>query len=130
MTLMSSVRGSCPSFTAIEPSPQFITEKFAPPTGPTGRHANWVLGKISFRPNLYKDIYIDRYLRPGRSPLSTCACAWEYDTQPLEDLFRAWRPQNGRKGRCIRYLAHYAWVDSSGTKFVRTDNYPGWLPSL
>jgi hypothetical protein len=127
MTLTSSQRGRCPSCAAIEPSPQFITEKFAAPPAPPGRRANWVLGTISFQPDLYQDIYIDRYLRPGHSALSTCACAWEYDTQALEDLLRAWRPQNGRKGRCIRYLAHYAWVDSTGTKFVREDDYPGWL---
>ena len=24
-------------------------------------------------------------------------------------------------------LLYHAWVDSSGTKFVRTDDYPGWL---
>jgi len=88
----------------------------------------------------------DRNENCGRHIVEGCgACgrAWEYDTQPLEDLFRARRPQNGRKGRfflyfysqikplllllLLLYLAHYAWVDSSGRKFVRKDDCPGWL---
>jgi hypothetical protein len=62
----------------------------------------------------------------GNGPSKACACAWLYDTRPLEDLFRGWRPRNREKHNCISFLAHYAWTTSRGEAMNEKDR-PGCL---
>jgi hypothetical protein len=92
----------------------------------TGLQANWVLGTISFEPDNHVDLFVPRKLRGGFSEEETCACAWEYDTRCLDNLFLNWRPRNGEKRACIAFLAHYAWTTSRGTAMAVEDE-PGRL---
>jgi hypothetical protein len=95
-------------------------------SAPGDRLANWALGTIWFEPGNHEELFIPRQIRPGRHASETCACAWLYDTRPLEDLFRGWRPRNREKHNCISFLAHYAWTTSRGEAMNAKDR-PGYL---
>jgi hypothetical protein len=114
--------GTCPQCRQKFCNSWRLKREVPPPRA--GLCTNWVVGSFEF--GIYKDIRISREVRPGFAEDSTCPCAFIYDTTPLEELFASWRPPDGRKTRCIQFLAHFAWVDSKNNT-VKPGQHPGCL---